>query len=98
MPAETHSQRELIDVGIVLGFLSCELDVDPDDADSSTLEELAVDDDLSILHLWESVAEEFGERTLGELELPDRRPRTVADLASVFHEALVERPPADSTP
>lgn len=97
MPAETHSHREELDVELILDFLANELELDDDDPAILSLDGLGVDDDLSLLHLWDAVSEEFGERTLGELELPERRPVTLGDLAGTFLDALGGAAPAEST-
>ncbi len=88
MPAETHSHREDVDVEMVVDLLVNELELDDDDPASIGLARLGIDDELSLMHLWEPVAEEFGERTLGELELPEQLPLTLGDLARLFHGAL----------
>ncbi len=97
MPAETHSHREELDVELILDFLANELELDDDDPAILSLDGLGVDDDLSLLHLWDAVSEEFGERTLGELELPERPPVTLGDLAGTFLDALGGEAPAEST-
>lgn len=96
MPAETHSHREELDLEMVVDLLANELELDDDDPAGLALADLGVDDELSVLHLWGPVAEEFGERTLGELELPDRPPSTLGDLARLFHDALTGGAPAGS--
>ena len=88
MPAETHSHRDAIDVETVVGFLANLLEVDDEDPGELSLERLGIDDDLAVLDLWDSFAEEFGERTLGELEVPEQRPTSLGGLAAAFHEAL----------
>lgn len=88
MPAETHSHAEDVDVTRVLDLLCAVVGMDPDGAADRSLVELGLDDDLAVLDLWSAVAEELGERSLGDLELPDRRPATVGELAELFLDAL----------
>ncbi len=90
MPAETHSHREAVDVDAVLALIAESVGADPDDAAERPLEEFDLDGDLALLDLWTVVAEEFGERSLGELELSEPRPATLAELAVAFHVALSE--------
>lgn len=88
MPAETHSHRDDIDVDTVVGFLANVLELDEEDPGELSLDRLGIDDDLAMLDLWDSFAEEFGERTLGEFEAPEQRPTSLGGLAAVFHETL----------
>lgn len=88
MPAETHTHAEAVDARTVLDFLAVLVGVDPDSADTVTLAEIDLDDDLAALHLWAAVVEEFGERSLGDFEPPEPLPATLSQLAGTFHEAL----------
>lgn len=88
MPAETHSRREAVELSTIVELLANILDLDDDDPAAATLDRLGVVDDLEVLDLWSAVAEEFGERTLGELDLPDPRPETLGELAAAFHDSL----------
>lgn len=97
MPAETHSRREDLDVGRVLEFLALVIGLPDEQRDEEhdehsvgeqSLAALGIDDDLSLLDLWDLVVEEYGERTVGEFEVPDPLPQSLADLASAFHRAL----------
>lgn len=68
--------------------LSVVVRMDPDAAADRTLAELDLDDDLAVLDLWAAVAEEFGERSLGDLEPLEPRPATLGQLAEAFRAAL----------
>ena len=89
MPAETHQQRdevtvtEIVDLLVaVLASSSADLaDVGPD----TLLADLGVDSDLALFDLGDVVAEEYGERTLGEIDLDELwSARTIGALAGVF--------------
>jgi hypothetical protein len=74
MPAETHQQRDAVTVDEIVDFLLATLassmhvaDVDADTA----LVDLGVDSDLALFDLFDLAAEEYGERSLGELDLDD---------------------------
>lgn len=88
MPAETHQLGEEIDLDVVLDLVTAIVGVDVDAAGTS-LTELELDDDVSILHLWSAVVEELGERSVGELELDEQPPATLGELATLFHDTLV---------
>lgn len=88
MPAETHTHTEAVDARTVLDFLAGLVGVDPDSADTVTLAEIDLDDDLAALDLWAAVVEEFGERSLGDFEPPEPLPARLSELAGRFHEAL----------
>jgi hypothetical protein len=88
MPAETHQHTDELDAETILDFLATVLGVDPVGADDLELVTLHVEDDLSILHLWAFVVEEFGERSVGDLSLEDERSATLGELAALFHGAL----------
>lgn len=91
MPAETHSYREEITEAQVLELLWV-LVTDPDVAGAPeperTLEELGIDEDLALLSLWDATTEEYGERTLGDLDVEEARAsRDLGQLAKVFAKA-----------
>jgi len=88
VPAETHTQRDPVELTAVLDLVSAVVGVDPDAAASTPLAEVELDNDLAVLALWAVVAEEFGERALGELEPLEPRPATLAELVEAFHAAL----------
>lgn len=85
MPAETHQLSDHAGTEAVLDFL---LDTVGASDPGVELAALDLDDDLSVLHLWRCAAEEFGERSLGDLDLDDGRPRTLAELADLFEAEL----------
>ncbi len=87
MPGETHQRSEAVEVGAVLELLACVVSLDAPHVDTP-LAELELDDDLSILHLWEAVVEEYGERGTGDLELDATRPATLGELADLFTREL----------
>jgi len=91
MPAETHSRREELEVGRVLEFLALVTGLGDEQSREQSLGDLGIDDELAILDLWDLVVEEYGERTVGELEPPDPFPETLAELAALFHDALSVR-------
>lgn len=88
MPAETHQQRdevtaaEIVDLLVAVMVSSADLpDVGPD----TLLADLGVDSDLALFDLGDVVAEEYGERTLGEIDLDELwSARTIGALAGVF--------------
>lgn len=88
MPAETHQQRddltvdEIIDLLVAVLASSTDLvDIGPD----TLLAHLGVDTDLALFDLGDVVAEEYGERSLGEIDLDELGSvRTVGALATVF--------------
>lgn len=88
MPAETHQRRERVDTGAILDLLATVVGVDTAEAADLSLADRELDDDLSILHLWATVVEEFGERSVGDLDLDDERPATLGGLAALFHRSL----------
>lgn len=88
MPAETHQRSEAVDVGAVLDLLTCVVGLDAPRAADAPLTALELDDDLSILHLWDAVVEEYGERSVGDLELDGTRPTTLGELADLFTREL----------
>jgi hypothetical protein len=91
MPAETHQRCEPIGVEDVAGLLACVIGLDAEQAADVPLADLHLDDDLSILHLWDVVVEEFGERSIGDLDLDldQTRPCTLGELAELFARELV---------
>ncbi|HEX6419899.1 MAG TPA: hypothetical protein VFZ77_15465 [Acidimicrobiales bacterium] len=88
MPAETHQVGDQVDAGAVLDLLATVVGVEPEKAADLSLAGSGIDDDLSILHLWTAVAEEYGERSIGDLDLDDQRPATLGELAALFHASL----------
>ncbi|MGE3618822.1 MAG: hypothetical protein AB7L84_00040 [Acidimicrobiia bacterium] len=88
MPAETHQQRDDLGVDAVVELLAALVGIEPEGAGSATLAALDLDDDLALLRLWDLVAEELGERSLGDLDLSDARPATLGALAEEFLRAL----------
>ena len=88
MHAETHQVGKPIDSRVVLDLLTSVLGVGDADGCDVPLADMALDDDLSIYHLWEAVLEEFGGRSTGNLALDVLRPRTLGELAAVFDDAL----------
>ena len=88
MPAETHQKSDDTDAAAVLDLLAAVAGIDSHDAATVRLADLELDDDLSILHLWAMVAEEYGERALGDLDFDGERPATLGGLAELFVEAL----------
>lgn len=88
MPAETHQLSEQTDARAILDLVATLVGVDPDEATELSLASVDLHDDLAILHLWACVVEEFGERSIGDIELDDPRPGTLAELATLFHESL----------
>ena len=88
MPAETHQQRdevtaaEIVDLLVAVLASSADLaDVGPD----TLLADLGVDSDLALFDLGDVVAEEYGERTLGEIDIDELwSARTIGALAGVF--------------
>lgn len=99
MPAETHSYREEITESQVLELLWV-LVTDPDSTDFGgepephrSLEELGIDEDLALLSLWDATTEEYGERTLGDLDVEEARAsRDLGQLAKVFARACAGDP------
>jgi hypothetical protein len=76
MPAETHRLGEPVDGPAVLDLFWALVarPGDPETPDRDlTLRQLDVDDDISVLELWESATEEFAERTVGEPDIESLR-------------------------
>ena len=88
MPAETRQVRDPVDARWVLDLLTSVVGVDPADAAHLALVDLELSDDLSILDLWAAVVEEFGGRSIGELDLEGTQPTTLAQLAAAFFGSL----------
>lgn len=90
MPAETHQLSEPPTLDDIVDFLASLLDTDPTAASTTSLVEAGVCDELALLHLWQAVAEEYGERTLGEcdLDFDENPPQTLEDLARAWLTAL----------
>jgi hypothetical protein len=90
MPAETHQRSEAVGVEDVASLLECVIGLHAGQAAEIPLDDLHLDDDLSILHLWDAVVEEFGERSIGDLglEFDETRPSTLGELAELFAKEL----------
>ena len=90
MPAETHQRSEAVGVEAVLDLLACVVGLDADRAAEAPLAGLELSDDLSVLHLWDAVVEEYGERSVGDLDLDldGSRPSTLGELADLFTREL----------
>lgn len=88
MPAETHSHREAVSVETVLDCMATIIGLDPEGVGERSLDELGLEDDLAVLHLWDAVVDELGERSTGELEPLEPAPATLGELAVAFHEGL----------
>jgi len=87
MPAETHQHREAVTaeeiVDLLVGVLAGSADsfVGAD----TLLGGVGVETDLALFDLADVVAEEYGERSLGEVAFEElRSARTVGALAQVF--------------
>ncbi len=93
MPAETHQQRDDVTVAEILDLLVAVLAASTDLADvgpDTPLADLGVDSDLALFDLGDVVAEEYGERTLGEIDLDElRSARTIGALAELFTQLWV---------
>lgn len=98
MPAETHQFGNDVDAGLILDLLVTLVGVEEDEgAADLPLGSVGVDDDVAVLHLWDAVAEEYGERSVGEVELEGELPATLGELAELFHGQLGARQ-AEETP
>jgi hypothetical protein len=88
MPAETHQQRDDVTVTEIVDLLVAVLAPSTDLTDvgpGTALADLGIDTDLALFDLGDVVAEEYGERTLGEIDLEELwSARTVGALAEVF--------------
>lgn len=81
MPAETHQHSGEVTVTDVLELFGAVLGLSDDIGDRS-LVELGCDDDLTLLDLWEAGIEEYGERTVAEIDVDElRATHTLAALA-----------------
>lgn len=88
MPAETHQERDDVTATEIVGLLVAVLEsstdlvnVGPDTA----LADVGIDNDLALFDLGDVVAEEYGERTLGEVDLDELwSARTIGALAGLF--------------
>ena len=86
MPAETHSYRDPPEVGNVIELLWAVIGGpgEPPTVDTS-LADLGIDSDLELLDLFDAAGEEFGERTLAEIDLEDLQAlRTIGDLGEAI--------------
>ena len=94
MPAETHRRSDPIDAQGILDLLADLVGMDATSAAHALLIDLRVDDDLSILDLWDAVLEEYGERCVGDLDLAfdERRPASLTELAQWFAHLLGDEP------
>ncbi len=88
MPAETHQQRDDVAVAEIIDLLVAVLASATDVAGvgpDALLADLGADSDLALFDLADVVAEEYGERGLGEIDLDELwSARTVVALATVF--------------
>ena len=88
MPAETHQQRDDVTAVEIVDLLVAVLASSTDLADvgsDTPLADLGIDSDLALFDLCDVVAEEYGERTLGEIDLDELwSARTIGALAAVF--------------
>lgn len=89
MPAETNQHREALEVEAVLDLLATVIGRDAEEVAEQSLDELDLVEELTLLHLWDVAVEELGERAVGELDLDEEDPTTLADLAALFHANLV---------
>jgi hypothetical protein len=74
--------------GTVLEFLACLVGVDQESAATAPLARFDLDNELSIVALWQAIADEFGERSLADVELDDIVPATLGDIARLAHQTL----------
>jgi len=90
MPAETHQHRDPIRPGVVLELLWTVLALPDEDPDPGVLlADLGADSELMLLDLWDAAAEEYGERTLGDVDLEDlQRLTTLGELAHAIIESV----------
>jgi hypothetical protein len=86
MPAETHSYRDPLEVSNVIELLWAVLGGPGDPpAVGASLSDLGIDTDLELLDLFDAAGEEFGERTLADIEVEDLQAlRTIGDLAEAI--------------
>jgi hypothetical protein len=88
MPAETHQRRDEVTVAGILDLLVAVLASSMELAHvgpNTPLTDLGIDSDLALFDLENVVAEEYGERTLGEIDLDELwSARTIGALAGVF--------------
>ena len=86
MPAETHQLAEPPSLDDIVDLIVSLLDTDPLEASTTSLAEAGVENDLDLLHLWQAVAEEYGERTLGDFDVDfgGEPPRTIEELADAW--------------
>ena len=88
MPADTHQQRddvtadEIVDLLVAVLATSTDLaGIGPD----TPLADLGFDSDLAVFDLADVVAEEYGERSLDEIDVDELwSARTIGALAGVF--------------
>jgi len=86
MPAETHSYRDPPEISTVIELLWAVLGGpgEPPAVDTS-LAHLGIDTDLELLDLFDAAGEEFGERSLAEVDVDDLQAlRTIGDLAEAI--------------
>jgi hypothetical protein len=83
MPAETHSRHDPLEVGGVIALVWSVLGEPGDPPDpGAMLSDLGIDTDLELLDLFDAFAEEYGERSLADVDLDDLQTlATIDDLA-----------------
>ncbi|MGZ4708109.1 MAG: acyl carrier protein [Acidimicrobiales bacterium] len=88
MPAETHQQRDEVTAAEIVDLLVAVLASSADRAGvgpDTPLADLGVDSDLALFDLGDVVAEEYGERSLGEIDVDELwSARTIGALAALF--------------
>jgi hypothetical protein len=72
----------------VLSFVAGLVGADPEGAATAPLAQFDLDNELSIVALWEAIADEFGERSLGDVDLDGEVPVTLGDIARLAHQTL----------
>ena len=82
MPAETHRRSSAVATIDVVALFGAVLGLDGGVTEHRSLVELGCDDDLTLLDLWEAGIEEYGERTVADVDVEElRAARTLAGLA-----------------
>lgn len=94
MPAETHQHRDAVTTADIVDLLVAVLAPEADLSDvgpETLLAGLGADSDLALFDLGDVLTEEFGERTLGEVDLDELwSARTIGALAEVYSRLWAE--------